>query len=74
MKINIPNYYRDHKVLLLLICGLVLDATAMPKGMRLRDNSFPNQVTFNQEENRRSELTANHGDLPIHVVKIDSVE
>jgi hypothetical protein len=35
---------------------------------------FPDQVTFKQEENRRWELTANHWDLPIHVVKIDSAE
>lgn len=29
---------------------------------------FPDQVVFKQEENRRWELTANHWDLPIHVV------
>jgi hypothetical protein len=35
---------------------------------------FPDQETFNREENRRWELTANHWDLPIHVVKTDSAE
>jgi hypothetical protein len=35
---------------------------------------FPDQATFKQEENRRWELTANHWDLPIHVVKIDAAE
>jgi len=35
---------------------------------------FPDQITFKQEENRRWELTTNHWDLPIHVVKIDSAE
>jgi hypothetical protein len=35
---------------------------------------FPDQEAFNKEENRRWELTANHWDLPIHVVKVDAVE
>jgi len=35
---------------------------------------FPDQETFKREEDRRWELTANHWDLPIHVVKIDSAE
>jgi hypothetical protein len=35
---------------------------------------FPDQATFTREENRRWELTANHWDLPIHVVKYDSAE
>jgi hypothetical protein len=35
---------------------------------------FPDQEAFNREENRRWELTTNHWDLPIHVVKIDAVE
>jgi hypothetical protein len=35
---------------------------------------FPDQATFKQEENRRWELTANHWDLPIHVVKVDAAE
>ena len=29
---------------------------------------FPNQAAFQREESRRWELTANHWDLPIHVV------
>ena len=33
---------------------------------------FPDQATFKQEENRRWELTANHWDLPIHVVSLDT--
>jgi len=35
---------------------------------------FPDQETFKREENRRWELTANHWDLPIHVVKLDGTE
>jgi hypothetical protein len=35
---------------------------------------FPDQATFKKEENRRWELTANHWDLPIHVVKLDAQE
>jgi hypothetical protein len=35
---------------------------------------FPDQETFNKEENRRWELTTNHWDLPIHVVKVDAAE
>ena len=35
---------------------------------------FPDQETFTREENRRWELTANHWDLPIHVVKFDAAE
>jgi hypothetical protein len=35
---------------------------------------FPDQEAFNREENRRWELTTNHWDLPIHVVKVDAVE
>jgi hypothetical protein len=35
---------------------------------------FPDQEAFKREENRRWELTTNHWDLPIHVVKVDAVE
>jgi hypothetical protein len=35
---------------------------------------FPDQEAFNREENRRWELTSNHWDLPIHVVKTDAAE
>jgi hypothetical protein len=35
---------------------------------------FPDQATFVREENRRWELTTNHWDLPIHVVKVDAAE
>jgi hypothetical protein len=35
---------------------------------------FPDQATLKREENRRWELTANHWDLPIHVVKLDTAE
>ncbi len=35
---------------------------------------FPDQGTFVREENRRWELTANHWDLPIHVVKADAAD
>ncbi len=33
---------------------------------------FPDQATFKREENRRWELTANHWDLPIHIVNVDA--
>jgi hypothetical protein len=35
---------------------------------------FPDQGTFVREENRRWELTTNHWDLPIHVVKADAAD
>jgi hypothetical protein len=35
---------------------------------------FPDQAAFKLEENRRWELTANHWDLPIHVVDLDAAE
>ena len=35
---------------------------------------FPDQAAFTRDENRRWELTTNHWDLPIHVVKIDATE
>jgi hypothetical protein len=35
---------------------------------------FPDQETFKREENRRWELTANHWDLPIHVVDADATD
>ncbi len=35
---------------------------------------FPDQQTFIRDENRRWELTTNHWDLPIHVVKLDGSE
>jgi hypothetical protein len=35
---------------------------------------FPDQAAFKQEENRRWELTANHWDLPIHVVDPNAAE
>ncbi len=35
---------------------------------------FPDQEAFKREENRRWELTANHWDLPIHVVQPNAEE
>jgi hypothetical protein len=35
---------------------------------------FPDQTAFTRDENRRWELTTNHWDLPIHVVKTDASE
>jgi hypothetical protein len=35
---------------------------------------FPDQEAFKREENRRWELTANHWDLPIHVVQLNAEE
>lgn len=33
---------------------------------------FPDEATFKREENRRWELTANHRDVPIHVVDLNA--
>jgi hypothetical protein len=35
---------------------------------------FPDQEVFHRDENRRWELTGNHWDLPIHIVKINNNE
>jgi hypothetical protein len=35
---------------------------------------FPDQEAFTREENRRWELTTNHWDLPIHVVKVGAAD
>lgn len=35
---------------------------------------FPDQAAFTRDENRRWELTTNHWDLPIHIVKSDVSE
>lgn len=35
---------------------------------------FPDQQAFHRDENRRWELTANHWDLPIHVVNLNAAE
>jgi hypothetical protein len=35
---------------------------------------FPDQEAFAREENRRWELTTNHWDLPIHVVKVEAAD
>ncbi len=35
---------------------------------------FPDQAAFTRDENRRWELTTNHWDLPIHIVKNDASE
>jgi hypothetical protein len=35
---------------------------------------FPDQEAFAREENRRWELTTNHWDLPIHVVKAEATD
>jgi hypothetical protein len=35
---------------------------------------FPDQEAFTREEGRRWELTTNHWDLPIHVVKVDAAD
>jgi hypothetical protein len=35
---------------------------------------FPDQEAFTREENRRWELTTNHWDLPIHVVKAGATD
>jgi hypothetical protein len=35
---------------------------------------FPDHEAFTRDENRRWELTTNHWDLPIHVVKLDGPE
>lgn len=61
----------DYRV---IIVRTSYDAPAGQSEDEVARQLFPNQATFNQEENRRWELTTNHWDLPIHVVKLDSAE
>ncbi len=50
------------------------DAPAGQSEDEIARQLFPDQGTFKKEENRRWELTTNHWDLPIHVVKLDKPE
>jgi hypothetical protein len=47
------------------------DAPAGQSESEVAKQLFPDQAAFTREENRRWELTLNHWDLPIHVVKLD---
>lgn len=52
-------------------------ADEAPRGQSeddLAKQLFSDQTAFKQEENRRWALTANHWDLPIHVVDLDALE
>lgn len=54
----------------IIIVRASADAPAGQSEAELARQLFPDQATYQQEENRRWELTTNHWDLPIHVVDI----
>lgn len=58
----------DYRV---IIVRASADAPAGQSEDEIARQLFPDQVTFKKEENRRWELTANHWDLPIRVVKVE---
>jgi hypothetical protein len=58
----------------IIIVRASADAPAGQSEGEIAKQLFPDQETFTREENRRWELTTNHWDLPIHVVKPDAVE
>jgi hypothetical protein len=61
----------DYRV---IIVRTSYDAPAGQSEDEVAKQLFPDQATFKREENRRWELTANHWDLPIHVVDPDAAE
>ena len=61
----------DYRVIIVRAAG---DAPPGQSEEEVAKQLFPDQATFTRDENRRWELTANHWDLPIHVVKLDSAE
>ena len=50
------------------------DAPAGQSEGEVAKQLFPDQEAFKRGENRRWELTANHWDLPIHVVNVSAAE
>lgn len=50
------------------------DAPAGQSESEIAKQLFSSQEAFTRDENRRWELTLNHWDLPIHVVKLDGSE
>lgn len=59
----------DYRVIIVRASG---DAPMGQSESEISKQLFPDQTTFNRDENRRWELTTNHWDLPIHVVALDS--
>lgn len=49
------------------------DAPPGQSEVELARQLFPDQATYQREESRRWELTTNHWDLPIHIVKIEGI-
>jgi len=55
----------------IIIVRATADAPPGQSEAELARQLFPDQATYQREENRRWELTTNHWDLPIHIVKIE---
>lgn len=58
----------DYRVIIVRVAG---EAPPGQSEDEVAKELFPDQAAFTREENRRWELTTNHWDLPIHVVKLD---
>ena len=61
----------DYRIVIVRAGG---DAPAGQSEGEVAKTLFPDQAAFTRDENRRWELTTNHWDLPIHVVKLDAAE
>lgn len=57
----------------IIIVRAAPDAPPGQSEAELARQLFPDQATYQREENRRWELTTNHWDLPIHIVKIEGI-
>jgi hypothetical protein len=58
----------------IIIVRAAQDAPPGQSESEIAKQLFPDQGTFAKDDNRRWELTTNHWDLPIHVVKLDGPE
>jgi hypothetical protein len=61
----------DYRIIIVYASG---DAPPGQSESEVAKQLFPDRETFTRDENRRWELTSNHWDLPIHVVKTDAPE
>ncbi len=61
----------DYRIIIVRAGG---DAPAGQSEGEVAKVLFPDQAAYTRAENRRWELTTNHWDLPIHVVKLDAAE
>lgn len=58
----------------IIIVRASADAPAGQSETELAKQLFPDQAKYQQEENRRWELTTNHWDLPIHIVDVEDTK